>query len=142
MMKDHGDWVLYKPTSIPKEAPPNTIFARRVSDGADWYEYIRSGAFEPNTVKLLIANEEGEDMVRSPVVEVDRAFPAGCRILEMTDTHRLQDEPALIEEFANRMFDLKTGRIGELRKFKLPVNNIQQELDELRQRIEALERKI
>jgi hypothetical protein len=142
MMKDHGDWVLYKPDSLPRDAPPNTMFARRVSDGADWYEYIRSGAFEPNTVKLLIANEEGADMVRVPVVEVDRAFPAGCRILEMTDTHRLQDEVALIEEFGSRMFDLKTGRIGGPRQFKLPVNNIQQELDDLRQRIEKLERKI
>lgn len=140
-MIDHGAWEGYKPEVYPKDVPEGIIFARRVSDGADWYDYVKSGIFLQNTLKLLISTSEEGDIVRVPVVEAHRMFPAGCRVIELPDVKRLQDESALIDEFANRIFDLKTGHIGELWQPKPQVDIIGQKLDDILQRLERLERK-
>lgn len=147
---DHGLWEEYKPDEPPvKNAPPNCAYARRVDDGMDWYVYAHSGEnFEPDTVKLLIAESDEGEMVRVPVVEADRLFPAGHRILELVDVRRVQDEKALIKEYANRLFDRRTGRVGELiRSLRPPTEptitpqQVMAKLEEIAQRLEKLERK-
>jgi len=37
---NHGKWVLYKPDRVADIVPANMLFARRESDGVDWYVYI------------------------------------------------------------------------------------------------------
>jgi len=37
---DHGKWIPYTPIPHPANLPKNIAFAKRESDGVDWYEYI------------------------------------------------------------------------------------------------------
>ena len=124
---DHGLWVKYVPAVYPFDVPSGAVFCRRESDGHDWYEYVnviegvehhknRKRRFELDSIKFVI-EVEGRDESRDPIirtaaVDASRLFPAGCRLIELTDVRREQNEGALIEEFVNRRFDLKTGRIN------------------------------
>ncbi len=51
--RDHGNWTAYAPTAIPDNAPPSSLFAKRDSDGQDWYDYVHPGTnFTPNNVVI------------------------------------------------------------------------------------------
>jgi len=127
---DHGFWIGYIPAEHPEDAPRGAAFCRRESDGFDWYEYVnvedgneahkaRVKQFQIGTVKCVVEpkgrgkeNEPVEPIVRCAAVDETRLFPQDCQLIELDDVKRPQDEAALIEEFANRRIDLKTGKIG------------------------------
>jgi hypothetical protein len=116
---DHGTWVAYKPEMAVEGAPENALFLRRESDGVDWYRYTRTGNnFRPDTVKLVLEQREGETVIRTTAVEVGRLFPIGGHVVEIDTLKRRQDEGALLDEFVNRIFDLKTAKVGALQVWK------------------------
>jgi len=143
---DHGTWVTYKPERLPSNAPPNTLFARRESDGMDWYVYLHSGKnFKKDTVKhVLDTKSDGTVVIRVSHVEADRIFPADCRLIEIVDVIRKQDETNLIDEFCNKEIDLISGRVGKLwQDPDLPkALNVQMLLEDIVTRLGNLERKV
>src|SRR3954465_7602381 len=125
-IKDHGKWVSYKPEVHPGYFPKNVIFAKRESDGVDWYDYIRRGDnFEKDTMKFVLDERDGKTCIRTPAVEADRLFPAGCRVVEVTHLKREQDEAKHIEEFANHYFDPHSGTVGDTHEPQLPPNRME-----------------
>jgi hypothetical protein len=137
---DHGTWIEYKPTELPPDVPRGAVFAKRESDGVDWYKYVHPGTnFQPDTVKFALDIRDGETIIRIPVIDADRLFPVGCRVVEIVDLKREQDEAKLIEEFANRRFDRKTGKIGEVWKPKQPPDTTGALLKEILKRLDKLE---
>jgi hypothetical protein len=145
---DHGTWVVYVPEldKRPKDAPATAMFARRESDGMDWYTYVHSGKnFQPDTVKLTIdMKRDGKAVVRSPMVEADRMFPGNCRLIEIEGVTRRQDEASLIDEFCNKEIDLVSGQVGKLWEDPdLPkIPNMQLLLENIATRLGNLERKV
>lgn len=115
-VKDHGEWEEYYPDTPPSGVPVGALLARRVSDHMDWYDYVHNTEepnFEATTVKFLLEIRDGQVVIKVPVVEADRMFPAGCQLMEMMDIQREQNEAALINEFANHFFDVATGEVSE-----------------------------
>jgi hypothetical protein len=145
-IKDHGFWDVYTPKPYPKGAPAGMAFCRRDGDGVDWYEYIKKG-FAPDTVKLVVEVDGPRTadgpIIRVPAIEPDRMFPQGCRVVELTGVKREQNEAALIEEFANRHIDLRTGTVGEVWRAPVPPvdSRIMKVLDRIMDRLDRLEAK-
>jgi len=154
---DHGFWIGYTPLEFPEGVPKNAVFCRRESDGMDWYEYVnveerfmetfhkgRKKRFAAETVKCVVEvngrDETGQPVVRCAAVDETRLFPQDCRLIELTDVTRKQDEPSLIEEFANRRIDLKTGKVGE-RWAPKPDTTLKDTLEAIMTRLERLEGK-
>jgi len=153
---DHGFWVRYIPVEPPDGIPRAAAFIRRESDGQDWYEYVnrdvgpeKTDRFELDSVKCVVevkrarAEKADSPIVRAAAVDATRLFPQDCQVIELLDVKREQDEEALIEEFANRKIDLKTGRIGE--RFVPPPmpmdNRVADALEMILARLEKLEGK-
>jgi hypothetical protein len=82
----HGDWTRYTPGTLPAGAPASTMFAKRTSDGQDWYDYVHPGnnfgagsaaftvSWAPNQNSLIVGSA-----VRDPVV----LFPAEQGVYEI-----------------------------------------------------------
>lgn len=84
---DHGKWVLYQPDTLPEHAPPGALFARRESDGVDWYDYSRDAkSFGPYTVKFTVLLQHGH-VIGAATRDVTRLFPAGMLVRELTEFH-------------------------------------------------------
>src|SRR4051812_26130640 len=96
-VKDHGKWVSYSPDPHPEHYPKNVIFAKRESDGIDWYDYVRGDHFEKDTMKFILEERDGKTCIRTPAVEADRLFPVGGRLVEVTHLKREQNEAKHIE---------------------------------------------
>ncbi len=128
-MKDHGVWRRYYPPVPPNGAPRNAMFLKRDGDDFDWYEYAnveegnehhkdRKVQFDKASVKCVVETvkeKDGKDVavIRAAAVDAPRLFPDGCRIIELTEILREQDEDALIKEFSTRRINIKTGVLGE-----------------------------
>jgi hypothetical protein len=103
---DHGEWVIYKPDPIPAAAPNGALFAQRVSDGQDWYQYVHakppetptatpinlasmfnSDNFQLETVKFTALWQEslGAYIVGAAVYDPLMLFPGGGLLGEITD---------------------------------------------------------
>ena len=132
---DHGQWIAYKPDVWPETAPPRTLFAKRESDGIDWYVFSRTkDRFADNTVKATV---RWDDLYKSMVVstatyDVTMLFPAGQLLLEITEY--TGNDP--LKDFASMLY--ANG------KFTAPMPNepgpnIEQELKMLRTRFDHLE---
>jgi hypothetical protein len=97
-IRDHGVWQIYRPTALPEGAPANAMFARRASDGVDWYEYVRSGQnFAGDSVKMTVV----DGTVAAAVTDPQRLFPGGATVLEVAG-------PALgdpQEAFGGKLYD-------------------------------------
>ena len=159
---DHGFWVKYIPLQHPEDAPRGAAFCRRESDGHDWYEYVnvdaarmndvhkgRKKQFAPATVKCVVempdtpkGRSKEDAIIRVAAVDETRLFPQDCQLIELTDVERPQDEDALIEEFANRRIDLKSGKIGERWQPPAPVDKITPVLEAILARLDRLESKL
>lgn len=56
----HGDWERYTPDPLPEGWPEWASYARRVSDGVDWYQWTRehwnvqNGADTTGTMKVQV----------------------------------------------------------------------------------------
>ena len=129
---NHGHWVTYKPEALPEGAPPNAIFCKRESDGADWYEYLKQ--FKDDTVLLtLLPATDGEHLVQAVRYDARHVFPQNSLLLEIHDYKG--DDP--FKEFNGRLYDGRT--ITDRRP--PPPRNLMQEIDDLRARIERLEKR-
>jgi len=99
---DHGNWIAYKPEKMPEAAPPNTLFAKRESDGVDWYDHVNGGAFSEGTVKIAAIMREGIGYVVGPATyDATRIFPAGHIVAEIGDYTGSDPQ----KDFGNKVYD-------------------------------------
>ena len=87
-IKNHGEWQVYKPSTLPEGAPPNAMFARRESDGLDWYAYVHPGTnFEEGSIKMTVVN----GTVAAATKDATALFPGGATVLEVIGV--TEDDP-------------------------------------------------
>jgi hypothetical protein len=130
---DHGKWDAYKPTTPPPGAPVNALFARRASDGMDWYDYVNAGThFQPGNVVLaaLYRDISGQYVVGPATRDPTGIFPQGCIVHEVTD-YAGSDPQA---DLGSKAFDPATG------EFTDPIIPVQE--GSLAARVAALESKL
>jgi hypothetical protein len=105
---DHGKWVPYRPDKLPEFAPPNTIFARRESDGVDWYDYVRDeNSFTADSVKFTALRQDSGWVVGAAVRDANRLHPADQWVAEIIDYHGGDPQA----ELGNRLFDPDTRKL-------------------------------
>ncbi|MGJ4961348.1 MULTISPECIES: hypothetical protein [unclassified Bradyrhizobium] len=83
---DRGYWASYIPDPFPPELAINTAFAKRESDGLDWYEalYGETALFAPGTVKATVWQlPNGDWQVQAVDRDPSRMFPPGARVIEI-----------------------------------------------------------
>ena len=114
-MKDHGTWSRYKPIDPPENFPANALYAKRDSDGTDWYNYVRSNVFEKNSIKLSVRvwTDGGLPTISAPQLDASHLFPVDHRVIEIEGDYSNLDEEARIKRFAGKIIDLKTGKISD-----------------------------
>lgn len=128
---DHGKWQLYQPDTLPEHAPPTALFARRESDGVDWYVYSRdSKNFGPDTVKFTVMWQDIHNgfVVGAATRDTTRLFPAGGLLREIIDYHGGDPQA----ELGQKLFDPDTCTLHDL-PVPLPA------VDPLEARVAALE---
>jgi hypothetical protein len=107
---DHGEWVASeKPDNYPVKLPPGILFARRTSDGLDWYQFQRSELTDTDTVKMLLRKTDQGWAVLTTTYDASELFPQDSRLIEVrgvTDDH---------ESYRMNLVDLDT------KQFTLPV---------------------
>jgi len=82
---DHGEWEAYKPDNYPiKGLPSSILFARRVSDGYDWYMFARKELAVADTVKVLLRKAEEGWVVITTTHDASMLFPADSRLIEVS----------------------------------------------------------
>lgn len=75
------------------------MFAKRVSDGVDWYEYIYNGAvFAPNSIKATV----NDGAIVAATRDASRLFPQSCTVLEITEDNSTDDPQSA---YAGRRYD-------------------------------------
>lgn len=82
---DHGDWVMYTPDPRPLlfKNHPNIIFAKRVSDGVDWYGYQRStDILTSSSVKVTLMDVNGDLTVMATQRDGSMIWPANQKLIE------------------------------------------------------------
>ncbi|WP_316202970.1 MULTISPECIES: hypothetical protein [unclassified Bradyrhizobium] len=85
---DQGQWVAYVPNPFPADLALNTAFAKRESDGRDWYDalYGPTPLFLPETVKATVwPLPNGDWQVQAVDRDATRIFPPGARVIEIAD---------------------------------------------------------
>jgi hypothetical protein len=159
---DHGKWIPYKPAkdNWPEGAPLNALFAKRESDGVDWYDYVNppkedrgrlfSDNFREDSVKIAFMWHEAEQVwkIGPSVIDATMIFPANHFVREIID-FGTTDEDEIIARLRNRIINPDTNEITE--PPPEPVRSAE-EMDaminypsiilELRARIEKLEERI
>jgi hypothetical protein len=82
---DHGEWEAYKPENYPvKGLPSSILFARRVSDGRDWYLFARKELIGTDTIKVLLRKAEEGWVVITTTYDAAVLFPADSRLIEVS----------------------------------------------------------
>ena len=117
MITDHGTWSIYVPANQPTGFPTGAVFAKRDSDGTDWYDYVHPGDnFQAVTIKFTVRlnTDDGLNYIVAPQVEADRFFPGGVRVVELPGTdYSGSTHDELITMFAGKVIDLTTGDITD-----------------------------
>jgi hypothetical protein len=96
--KSHGSWSRYEPTEdqIPAGAPPGAMYAKRDTDGVDWYAYARDPKnFTEGSTKLILQKVGDVVMVSSSAIDQNRLFPQGATVLEVIGAGITTDAEAL-----------------------------------------------
>lgn len=145
---DHGIWERYLPDTIPAGIPSNAMFARRTSDGHDWYDYLYPGTdFQPTSVKFTVAivqptdTTSGYTIINASAVDTSMLFPSdNTRIIEMPGDYSSYTPRQLNDQFAGKMVDLESGEITNPPTSSTLLYG-QMTVNTLARRIEALERK-
>ena len=135
---DHGMWNAYTPASLPEGAPANAMFARRESDGMDWYTYVNAGTnFGSGHVIIaaMFRPPSGQYIVGPATFEPTAMFPQGCIVHEVTD-YTGSDPQA---DLGTKAFDPATGQFSD--PIIPPPDARTDPLQALRDRIAALEAK-
>jgi hypothetical protein len=124
---DHGVWEPYQPAELPENAPVSALFARRVGDQADWYEYVNSGQhFAGDSVKLTLV----DGAVAAATTDPTALFPAGARVLEVKDVSTVNPQQA---------FGRKLYNAGAQEFYDPPARAPMPDVNDLLARIQALE---
>lgn len=133
---DHGTWVGYRPAStdgLPTWVPLTALFAKRESDGRDWYTYLDSTTRPPadHVVFTAIWNAGlNSYVVGAATYDSTLIFPAGQLLQEITDYAGTDPQADL----GGKLYDPATGTFTDP---PLPSNPLQSLLD----RVAALEAK-
>jgi hypothetical protein len=130
----HGAWVQYTPDKPIEGVPENAsiAFAKRESDGVDWYQFIRTeGSFAEGSVLATAMWQDfyNEFVVGPAVYDAQRLFPANQILLEITGY--TGDNPQR---------DLGDKILRDDKFFDIPkrvVRDLARELDELKQLLTA-----
>lgn len=101
---DHGEWEAYKPDNYPIKLPSHIVFARRVSDGRDWYLFQRRELASTGTVKMLLRKTDQGLVVITTTHDASELFPADSRLIEVSGVD------AGHETFRLNLVDLKKKR--------------------------------
>lgn len=131
---DHGKWQLYRPDTLPKDAPPHAMFAKREDDGVDWYVYSRDPKnFTDGTVKFTAMWQGNYDgfVIGAATFDVTTLFPAGQLVLEIIDYHGGDPQA----ELGERLYDPDARLLRERPALKPPV-------DPLEARVAAIEARL
>ena len=136
---DHGEWTAYEPERLPPGlGGQRVMFARRVSDQRDWYDFQRE--LRNDNIKLTVSPE---GTVQATYRDASMLFPAGMRVLEVeadidheTLRQKIYDGKIFLppkdasEEAMQRM---KAGLLLVLREFGLDEDQLRK-LSKLAQR--------
>jgi hypothetical protein len=157
---DHGKWIPYKPTkeNWPEGAPANALFAKRESDGVDWYEYVNppkdnkqrmfSENFRDGSVKIAFMFHEHQKkwIIGPSVLDATLIFPANHFVREIID-FGTTDEAEIIARLRNRFIDPETNEITDppapremSEDERWVMENLTQVIVDMRARIEKLEK--
>jgi hypothetical protein len=80
----HGEWEYYTPP--PNEDLPSSImFARRIADGQDWYEYVAGQPFSDGGVVMTVQHTDTGDIVQAATRDPSAIFPANMIVIEETE---------------------------------------------------------
>jgi hypothetical protein len=116
MIINHGKWMLYKPEKHYwrfEEAGAqgmNILYAKRESDGKDWYVYVNDDEpFKDGSVRMIIHDQGDGWIVGAATYDATALWPAGALVLEITD-YRGSDPQT---DFGGKMFDLGTRELRE-----------------------------
>lgn len=140
---DHGSWVRYTPQPKPPEAPPGAMFARRESDGQDWYDYLKDEPFDDgNVIIAAFWNENQNSYVVGPATyDPTMIFPQGCIVHEITDYNG--NDPHV--DLSSKRFDPATGEFSDLEppppQMRVADDPVMQALAAIQNRLDALENK-
>jgi len=153
MMKvvDHGKWIPYKPAVLPEGAPANALFAKRESDGVDWYEYVNppkknkarlfSENFREDSVKIAFCFHEAEKkwIIGPACIDPTMIFPANHYVREILDFPHSRDLDAIIDAFRNKLIDPETSELlGDRKQFMPELTPEQQTMRDLPQLVSEL----
>jgi hypothetical protein len=112
------------------------MFARRDSDGVDWYDYVHSGSnFNSAYVKItaFYRTSTAQYIVGAATYDATAMFPAGCIVHEVTDYAGSDPQTDL----GSKAFDPATG------DFTDPIIPAQAgALQDMAARLKALETKL
>jgi hypothetical protein len=119
-IKDLGTWTLYTPDPMPDwvaDIPTQykAYFAKRDSDGVDWYQFRTDpAAFTPGFLLALIAPDSfSSNGIVQGVYRgvVNTPGPGGFRLIEIEDLD--PDDPVPHKLYEQRVFDPATLTIGD-----------------------------
>ena len=131
---EHGAWVRYQPAPT-EDHPTGALFAKRESDGWDWYDYTRhpsSPFVSPDTVKFTAMLLDGSYLVGAAVYDPTRLFPPGQSVYEITDYTGNNPQA----DFGNKVYDPVTKTFSD---YVFPV--VKDPLVDIKRRLEALEKR-
>jgi hypothetical protein len=85
-IKNHGLWQRYTPDPWPEGIPSTVMFAKRSTDGLDWYAYNHAEeSFGVATVKAVLSHASGKWTVMAASRNVTELFPnEGEAVFEVT----------------------------------------------------------
>jgi hypothetical protein len=124
--EDLGEWERYTPDPLPAYAlglSMPVLFARRLSDGVDWYDFARGlGDFTPGTALATTIRDPatGQEIAMGLFRDPSLVFPAGLRLLEVSGLD--PDDPAPWKSFEQQGYDPTKKAL--VPRAKLPVVSI------------------
>lgn len=110
---DLGMWERYRPENPPDDAPASAFFARRVTDGVDWYAFARDPAtWAADALKATALPTERGLVVMAVARDASTLFPAGCRLFAIHG-HDPED-PKPWKSYEQTILDLEAGTFTPL----------------------------
>lgn len=152
MIIDHGYWDYYQPTEqqlAPREVlnaeglvayiayetlPKNIMFARRVSDGMDWYVYQRTAPFGAGSV-VMTAQDAGDGTLIIMAATFDYAslFPPRAHLIEETEYTGTAPQ----DDYGHLIYNKEAAAITT--RYVWPTSPTETRLNALEARISKLE---
>ena len=100
---DQGEWVLYQPVDYPvKDLLPNTMFARRETDGADWYQFRDAYIGKTDSVWMTLLKGGAGWIVLMTTRDITLLFPSSPMEMHLIEVRGLEGDH---ESFRHMRFD-------------------------------------